>query len=247
MSNVTQLRRVKKSGILTTMRVELPYESTEEKAKADKLNAEIKHLGFRTARMATDWGVKLFNKPKQGAVKFESGDLVKVFKTVTDGDVQWDGVVDFDCSEYHHGLQKGMKSDAWQSMFYARLPARLERADGTVLFGALEPFCETGTEGVVWSVHEYGQAGYDGLNCLNDGDKLTVYKNVRDGEIEWQGALNFGPEKAEKVGWTEIFRQALHVPTADWLQMSWENRPVIVEARNWTQRMSKQEAKPCQN
>ncbi|AEP09686.1 hypothetical protein [Micavibrio aeruginosavorus] len=247
MSNVAPLRRVKKAGMLTTMRVELPYATAEDQAKADKLNAEIKHLGVRTVRSAYDWGVTLFNKPKADKIKFETGDLVKVFKTVTDGDVQWEGTVDYDRSQHHHGLQKGMKPEAWQNMFYARLPARLERKDGTVLFGALEPFCETGTEGVIWSVHEYGKASYDGLNCLEEGDELTVYKNVRDGEIEWQGALDFGPEKVEKIGWSEIFRQTLHVPTQDWLQMSWENRPVIVEARNWTQRMSKQEAKPCQN
>ncbi|WP_435641864.1 hypothetical protein [Micavibrio aeruginosavorus] len=247
MSKVTPLRRVKKSGILTAMWVELPYATPEDQAKADKLNKEINGCGFRTMRAAYDWGVKLFNKPKLDKIKFESGDLVKVFKTVTEGDVQWEGTVDYDRSQYHHGLQKGLQPREWTGMFHAALPARLERKDGRVLFGALNAFCETGTEGFIWSVHEYGRPGYDGLNCLDEGDKLTVYKNVRNGEIEWQGVLDFGPEKAEKLGWSEILRQTLHVPTKDWLQMSWDRRPVIVEARNWTQRMSKQEAKPCQN
>jgi hypothetical protein len=247
MSNVASLRRVKKSGILTTMRVELPYATAEDQAKADKLNAEIRHLGVRTARTAYDWGVKLFNKPKAGAIKLESGDLVKVFRTVTDGDIQWEGTVDYDRSQYHHGFQKGMTSRAWASMFHAALPARLERKDGAVLFGALDAFCETGTEGIIWSLHEYGKVGYDGLNHLAEGDKLTVYKNVRDGEVDGQGVLDFGPEKVEKVGWVEVFRQTLHCSTEDWLQATWQHRPVIIEARNWTQRMSKQEAKPCQN
>ena len=236
------------AGILTTMWVELPYESEAAKAKAEKLNAEIKHLGVRTARMANDWGVKPFGVGKETVpFKFQSGDLVKIFKTVTDGDIAWQGTVDYDRSQYHHGLQKNMKPEEWVNIFYAAMPVRLERVDGTVIYGCTEPFSETGTEGAIWSVSEYGKAGYDGLNCLSEGDKLTVYKNVRDGEIEWQGRLDFGPEQIEKVGWTEIMRQARHLPTSDWLQMSWDHRPVFVEGRYGNKRVSKQEVKPCQN
>lgn len=228
-------------GTLTTMSVELPYENEEKRKEAEKMNREIAHLGFRTYRAATDWGYEAYddapyNQKKrnpmkkhipEGKVKFVSGDLVKIFKTVTDGDVAWQGTVDFDRTDYDHGLQKELSRSDWSMMFFSALPAKLER-DGKVIYGALEPFCETGTEGVIWSVQEYGQSGYAGLNCLQDGDKLTVYSSVHDGEVEWEGKLDFDKEQVEKIGWTEILRKARHMDTQKWMQMCWDRRPVVI-------------------
>ena len=226
-------------GILATHTVELPYETPEAQAEADKTNREIAGLG-RVFRGATDWAFRKYEdgvahlraqgkRPtrREEPTKLKSGDLVKIFKTVTDGDVLWQGSVNYDRKKYHHGLQKGLTPQKWVDMFYDALPARLER-DGKVMFGALEPFSETGTEGGIWSLHEYGKSGYDGLVPLQDGDRLTVYDNVRDGEVEWEGALDFGPEKVTKFGWTEIMREAKHMDTQKWLEMSYQNRPVIV-------------------
>src|SRR5690606_15076782 len=122
-----------------------------------------------------------------------NGDLVKVFKTVTDGDVLWQGTISFDTKKYHHGQQRKMNVNLWDAMFYDRMPAKLE-ADGKVMYGALEPFCETGTEGVVWCLSEYGYESYGALRYLKNGDKLTVYSAVRDGAVEWEGKVAFGPE-----------------------------------------------------
>jgi hypothetical protein len=214
-------------GQLSMIRVELPYETAVEQAKADAMNEQIKGLGFRTYRMAYDWAVqeKGFQK-KPAALK--SGDLIKVFKSVSDGPLVWSGEIDLDRTEYHHGIQRGFKTQDWAKMFHKQLPARLERNDGTVIFGSLEPFCETGTEGTIWCVHEYGKTGYDGLNYLDQGAKLTVYDHVTAGEIEWEGVLDFGPEQVEKVEWSEVMRQTKHLPTKDWLNMTWQNRPVII-------------------
>lgn len=227
------MSNIQKSGILAPRYVELPYETAEEKAAADADNKELAAVGWRTCRMAYDWGFVAYDDlkadPRKNAL-FKSGDLVRVFKSVSDGDVLWEGVIDYDCEKYHHGFQKGMPPNEWVGMFYRCWPARLERADGTVLFGALEAFAETGTEGEIWSVHEYGKQGYDGLNCLRNGDKLTVYTNVRDGEIDWEGPVAFGPEKVERLGpWAgEIMRRTTHMDTMEWLQMSYQHRPVVV-------------------
>lgn len=229
-------------GMLSTINVEVPFETEEQRAEAEKLSAQIKAYGARLIRAATEWGYMPYEKtaanvvkanplqkyiPPAEPVRFKSGDLVKIFRTVTDGDVLWQGKVEFDFKAYHHGLQKGVSGTEWMSMFVDQLPARLER-DGETIFGALEPFCETGTEGIVWSVSEYGKTGYDGLHTLKDGDSLTVYGAVRDGEVEWEGTLDFTPEKLEKVGWTEILRQANHMPTQKWLEMSWQKRPAVI-------------------
>ena len=228
-------------GTLTTMSVELPYENEDKRKEAEKMNKEIAHLGFRTYRAATDWGYEAFadtyysqkkRNPMQkhlpeGKVKLISGDLVKIFKTVSEGDVAWQGTINFDRRKYHHGYQKGMSQQDWSIMFFSALPAKLER-DGKTIYGALEPFCETGTEGVVWSVAEYGKAGYDGLNCLQDGDKLTVYSEVRNGEVEWEGKLDFDKEQIEKIGWTEILRKSKNMDTQKWMQMCWDRRPIMI-------------------
>lgn len=226
-----------KFGLLSLMNVELPPESEAAKADMDEMNAKLKGLGFRTYRLAYDWGYQtyadIFARAKQRKhheeIKqpFKSGDLVKVFKTVSEGDVAWEGTVSLNHKRYHHGIQKGMRTEKWVSMFYNQLPARLER-DGDVKFGALEPFSETGTEGVIWSFCEYGKNGYDALVCLKDGDKLTVYKNVREGEVEWEGAIDVGPVDVKKLKWHEVVRDTNHMDTQIWLELSFQRRPVVV-------------------
>lgn len=233
------------SGILRTKHVELPFEDKAKQQEANDMNRQLAGFGVRVVRSATDWGYSSHDNSLTSrfldsgtypdehveATSFKAGDLVKIFKTVTDGDIAWQGKIDYDRSEYHHGFQKDIDKKDWSRMFSDALPAKLERKDGTVIYGALEPFCETGTEGVIWSVSEYGQAGYAGLNCLEEGDVLTVYKNVRDGEVEWEGVLDFEEENITKVGWTEVLRETKHMKTEDWLQMSWDNRPVVVKPK----------------
>lgn len=228
-------------GLLATESIELPYKTKAAQKKAEKMNEELKGTGFRTCRLGQDWTYKKYGDiasnilkqdPAQTNIraahtKLQSGDLVKIFKTVSDGDVLWAGTIDYDRKEYHHGLQKKLDRKIWANMFYDQLPARLER-DGKIMFGALEPFCETGTEGVIWALSEYGKSGYDGLVAVKDADKLTVYSTVRDGDVEWEGKLDFAPEKVSKVGWTEIMRKTKHMDTQKWLAMSWQRRPVIV-------------------
>jgi hypothetical protein len=51
----------------------------------------------------------------------------------------------------------------------------------------LEPFFETGTEGVIWAVYEDGKQGYDGLNSLKDGDRLKIFAS--DDSILWEGIV----------------------------------------------------------
>jgi hypothetical protein len=253
-------------GLLTATTVELPFENAEAQAEADKTNAQLGGL-FRVFRGGTDWGFQA--KGEKEPALLQSGDLVRIFKTVTDGDVCWQGTVDFDTKHYHHVLQKSalgriidqptllgsfhqaLKSsiplsvlpviaslrhektqpDAetrkWIGMFYKALPAKLER-DGKVIYGALDAFSETGTEGVIWSLSEYGKTGYDGLNCLKNGDKLTVYDTVRDGAVEWEGRVDFSAPNVTKIGWTEVMRTSAHMDTENWLQLSWQRRPAVL-------------------
>lgn len=53
------------------------------------------------------------------------------------------------------------------------------------IFGRLDAFFETGTEGVVWSVADQRLPGYDGLWPLQFGDHLDVLD--ANGETLWQG------------------------------------------------------------
>jgi len=54
--------------------------------------------------------------------------------------------------------------------------------------GFLDPFSETGTEGVVWSFSDPGLPGYHSLHPLEDGDWLRV--SGPDGAVLWEGAVS---------------------------------------------------------
>lgn len=61
--------------------------------------------------------------------------------------------------------------------------------------GKLEPFFETGTEGVIWSVYEDGGKGYDGLHCLDQGDYLTIFEDENKTKILWEGNVDLEYER----------------------------------------------------
>ncbi len=135
--------------------------------------------------------------------------IISVFNTVSSGETLWNGKVQLEYERgrqpyplnpqygqqavfgyWVHGFEKTLQPEAWGSMFFSHLPAKLER-DGVIKYGALEPFFETGTEGIIWSVMDYSKTGYDALNPIKSGDNLTVYSSVQDGEVFWSGPVDF--------------------------------------------------------
>jgi len=65
----------------------------------------------------------------------------------------------------------------------------------TSIKGKLEPFFETGTEGVIWSVYEDGKEGYDALQCLDEGDYLTIFDPADLTKIVWEGNIDLEYER----------------------------------------------------
>ena len=65
----------------------------------------------------------------------------------------------------------------------------------TTIKGILEPFFETGTEGVIWSVYEDGKSGYDALHCLGCGDHLAIYDLVDPSKLLWYGNIDYEYER----------------------------------------------------
>jgi hypothetical protein len=61
------------------------------------------------------------------------------------------------------------------------------------IHGRLDPFWETGTEGVCWSLEDRIRPGYDGLFPLSDGDHLTIFDD--DGNQLWSGTISFEYER----------------------------------------------------
>lgn len=58
--------------------------------------------------------------------------------------------------------------------------------ENTYICGRLEPFFETGTEGIVWSIYDSSLPGYDGLWPLEQGDSLMI---VGDTRVMWEGTI----------------------------------------------------------
>lgn len=66
----------------------------------------------------------------------------------------------------------------------------------TSLSGTLLAFFETGTEGVLWSLQDDVNVGYDGLHVLEPGDHLKVF--AKDGSIAWEGNIELEYEREYK-------------------------------------------------
>jgi len=59
-----------------------------------------------------------------------------------------------------------------------------------IIKGKLDPFCETGTEGVVWCLYEDGKTGYDGLHLLMDNDYLAILDPNDNTKVIWEGHIS---------------------------------------------------------
>lgn len=68
-------------------------------------------------------------------------------------------------------------------------------ASAGVITGVLEDFFETGTEGVIWSVYDDDNRGYDGLHTIEEGDQLTICDQL--GHRIWSGIIRCD----RKTGW----------------------------------------------
>lgn len=69
----------------------------------------------------------------------------------------------------------------------------MQKTKYTVVDGKLEPFFETGSEGIHWSLYDEKTPGYAGLYPLQNGDYLTVFGP--DGEIVWLGEVRLEFER----------------------------------------------------
>ena len=63
-----------------------------------------------------------------------------------------------------------------------------------IIKGKLEPFCETGTEGVVWCEYDEHSEGYDGLHCLINDDYLTIFDPDDISKVVWEGHIELDYE-----------------------------------------------------
>lgn len=89
------------------------------------------------------------------------------------------------------------------------------------LKGVLEGWSETGTEGMVWSFHEDGKAGYNGLNILDAGDYLVVYD--KDNKVVFQGKINpdykIGRKRRPGTNYWQPVALGMWV---HWIQKGWQ-------------------------
>ena len=214
---------------LSTVSVELPPRDEAEKNRLEELTDQIQVFGFRALRSALDWGYVPYNSNSGEAIPLQSGMLVKIFKTVTEADLLLElDDIHMDFSEYHHGFPVGISKEKWIELISTEAPAKLTKTDGRVIYGALHAFAETGTEGHIWTVYEYDKGGYEGLNMIEAGDNLQVFKNVRAGEVLWEGHICFNEEDVHDTEYGEVIRDPTHMSLEEWRKLSYGRHPAII-------------------
>jgi len=67
-----------------------------------------------------------------------------------------------------------------------------------MITGKLSAYAETGTEGVLWSLFDEYNQGYDSLHTLQDGDKLKIYSDKTKTKIVFDGVVSFEYERLYK-------------------------------------------------
>ncbi|MEZ0225833.1 MAG: hypothetical protein ACAH83_14860 [Alphaproteobacteria bacterium] len=95
--------------------------------------------------------------------------------------------------------------------------------------GVTHAFCETGTEGVIWSLQDEkhisnGQWSYAGLNCLEDGDFLKVFNDAARKDVLWEGEI-----KLKYPGTLEYNRGIQDgVDERNWAKMFFDEKPAML-------------------
>lgn len=165
-----------------------------------------------------------------------SNARVSTLLTIETGDIFWRGVIALDRAHYRHGQQKNIDRQLWVTMFNMGLPCTILTEQGVMMHGALSPFSEAGTEGVIWNVREYRKNGYDALYYLENGDSITMYSPVRTSKIDWSGTVQFSSPHTNAIRLdgsqglrTHMIRNALHMDSLDWLKLSNQRRPCIIK------------------
>lgn len=59
--------------------------------------------------------------------------------------------------------------------------------------GELEPFWETGTEGVLWALDDKKTKDYQSLHILKNGDYLKVFDS--NNQVHWEGEIQLEYER----------------------------------------------------
>jgi hypothetical protein len=72
------------------------------------------------------------------------------------------------------------------------------RNNMTTIKGMLEPFFETGTEGIIWSVIDEDDNGYESLHCLGRGDYLAIFDKADPANLVWYGNIDFEYERNKR-------------------------------------------------
>ncbi len=112
--------------------------------------------------------------------------------------------------------------------------------------GVLEPFCETGTEGIIWSLQDEkhiapdGSYSYDGLNGLEDGDFLKVFNDAARKKVIWQGEIKLKYPPATQ------FNRGVQdgVNERTWTKMFFDEKPgTLYKKKDWVKIKAEKKAR----
>jgi hypothetical protein len=110
-----------------------------------------------------------------------------------------------------------------------------------IINGKLEPFFETGTEGILWSLYDDKNNGYNSLHVIKNGDFLEVINE--NNELYWSGLIMLEYKRRftsypnnPKYGQQEIFGYWVHgfqekIEPEYWSKMFFDKMTAILKKK----------------
>ncbi len=151
---------------------------------------------------------------------------------ITDGNIVWEGQIDFTLQKTEEDqAKKALFLKECGSYFSRHFPAVLEK-DGEIIHGHLEPFIETGMEGVMLSISDYTIAGRGSLTPLFNNSAssqyLKIYNNVTNGTSA-EPLIQLGDVHDIDVYQNiRLVQVPKNIDPKEWLRRLYSARPVII-------------------
>jgi hypothetical protein len=220
-------------GSLRIMREDIPLALKKRLQETGKTMEEL--MGRQPC--VYDFGFFDCVKEEGGDVKrtpnlLKSGDMLTMFNTIVDGQICLEATMLRESEHNPNQPPKGIFRFDWADLLQNRKPVKLE-TENNIYYGTIAPLRHF--DYFHWTLRTFDFPSKQIM--FGDGDKLTAYDYVTDGQADFEGRLSFSPAKYEAMNFaggrvSQVFkREVQHGSHLFWTLYCEQNRPVKVERK----------------